>query len=319
MPENKQSIFRVGFLLIDEFALMSFSSAIEPLRAANTLLEKDFYKIDFFSIDDIAATSSIGVQVEATEKLTKTQEMDILFIVASADFEQLKKPEIYKLLRNLSKQGVVLGGVSGGPVTLALAGVMENRRLTAHWEYTTALRELKPNLLIENSLYVIDRDRYTCAGGVAPVDMMNAILTKHHGANFAQKVSDWFIHTEVRPSAGPQRSSLAARYPTATQPMILAIEAMQNHIADPLDLDQLARLSEISPRQLNRLFKDKLGQTTMDFYRKLRLQTANKLLKQSPMKIIEIAQATGFISAAHFSASFKKVFAKSPSQIRQEV
>ncbi len=318
MTERNKQLFRIGFLLIDEFALMSFSSAIEPLRAANALLKYEFYKIDYFSINDISAKSSIDIQVNATAKLEGSDKMDILFVVGGDEFNTLKKPEIYKHLRKLSKQGVTLGGVSGGAVTLALAGVMQNRRLTAHWEYTTALRELMPELLIENSLYVIDRDRYTCAGGVAPVDMMNAILTKHHGANFAQKVSDWFIHTEVRPSAGPQRSSLAERYPMATQPVILAIEAMQNHIADPLDLEQLARLSEISPRQLNRLFSDKMGQKTMDFYRNLRLQTAKKLLKQSPMKIIEIAQATGFISAAHFSASFQKVFAKTPSQIRQQ-
>lgn len=323
MLENNNQIFRIGFLLIDEFALMSLSSAIEPLRAANTLLDQrdghQFYKIDFFSIDDIAAKSSIGIQVNATAKLDETDNMDMLFVVAGAEFEQLEHPKIYKLLRNLSNQGVVLGGVSGGPVTLALAGVLENRRLTAHWEYTTALRELKPDLLIENSLYVIDRDRYTCAGGVAPVDMMNAILTKHHGANFAQKVSDWFIHTEVRPSAGPQRSSLAERYPTATQPVILAIEAMQNHIADPLDLEQLARLSEISSRQLNRLFSDKLGKKTMEFYKQLRLQTAKKLLKQSPLKILEIAQATGFISAAHFSSAFNKQYAQTPSSLRKRV
>ncbi|MEB8433409.1 GlxA family transcriptional regulator [Cocleimonas sp. KMM 6892] len=322
MPKNNKQLFRVGFLLIDDFALMAFSSAIEPLRAANTLLkrakEQAFYKIDLFSIDDVSTKSSMGIQVNATAKLEDAENVDILFVVGGGEFNVLKKPEIYKLLRKLSNQGMILGGVSGGPVTLALAGVMNNRRMTAHWEYTTALQELMPDILLENSLYVIDRDRYTCAGGVAPVDMMNAILTKHHGATFAQEVSDWFIHTEVRPSAGPQRSSLAERYPSATQPVILAIEAMQNHIADPLDLEQLARLSEISPRQLNRLFKDKLGHKTMEFYKQLRLQIANNLLKQSPMKIIEIAQATGFVSAAHFSASFSKLFGETPSELRKK-
>lgn len=320
MADNKTNLFKVGFLLIDKFAMMSFSSAIEPFRAANTLLDhpekQEFYKIEFFSLDDISSLSSVGIEVKATSTLEESNKMDILFVVAGDEFNNLKTPAVYKLLRKLNKQGVALGGVSGGSVTLAFAGVMNNRRMTAHWEYTTALQELMPELLIENALYVIDRDRYTCAGGVAPVDMMNAILTKHHGASFAQKVSDWFIHTEVRPSAGPQRSSLSERYPKATQPVILAIEAMQNHIADPLDLEQLARISEISPRQLNRLFKDKLGQKTMEFYKKLRLQTANKLLKQSSMKIIEIAQATGFVSAAHFSASYQKMYDQTPSQTR---
>lgn len=318
MIDNAQRLFRVGFLPIDGFALMAFSSAVEPLRAANTLLDEPFYQIDYFAVDDIASMSSSGVSVDATAVLEDAVNLDMFFIVGGGEFSALQNTKAYEQVRKLAKLGVVLGGVSGGPVTLALAGVMHNRRLTAHWEYATVLQELMPQLIIEHSLFVIDRDRYTCAGGVAPVDMMNAILTKHLGAGFAQSVSDWFIHTEIRPSAGPQRSSLAERYPAATKPVILAIEAMQNHIADPLDLQQLARLSEVSPRQLNRLFSARLGQKTMHFYRNLRLQTAEKLLQQSSMKIIDVAQATGFVSSAHFSASFQKLYAKSPSQSRCE-
>ena len=40
----------IGFLLIDGFALMSYSSVIEPLRAANLLSEKKLYKIINFSL-----------------------------------------------------------------------------------------------------------------------------------------------------------------------------------------------------------------------------------------------------------------------------
>jgi len=199
---------------------------------------------------------------------------------------------------------------------LARAGVLKNRRFTVHWEHASEMAELFPELVIERTLYIKDRDRYTCAGGVAPLDMMNALITEHHGNQFAQKVSDWFIHTEIRPSASPQRSGLAERYPSATHAMILAIEAMRNHIADPLDLEQLAKLSEVSVRQLNRLFKDKMNVGTMDFYRQLRLKTSKKLLKQSSMKIIDVAQATGFVSAAHFSSSFHKQFGQTPSSLR---
>ena len=38
--------------------------------------------------------------------------------------------------------------------------------------------------------YVIDRDRVTCAGGTAPMDLMHALITQHHGAPFARLVSD---------------------------------------------------------------------------------------------------------------------------------
>ena len=73
---------------------------------------------------------------------------------------------------------------------MAKAGVLENRRFTVHWEHAAEMAELFPELVIERTLYVKDRYRYTCAGGVAPLDTMNVIITEHHGNEFAQRVSD---------------------------------------------------------------------------------------------------------------------------------
>ena len=316
--KKSDSVFNIGFLLIDGFALMSFSAVVEPLRAANLIAKNKLYDIDYYSIDKEFSTSSSNAIIETTKSFNDMGHLDLLFVVAGLGSTSFKIPKVLKSLRQLANQGVMLGGVSGGPVILARAGVLKNRRFTVHWEHASEMAELFPELVIERTLYIKDRDRYTCAGGVAPLDMMNAIITEHHGNNFAQKVSDWFIHTEIRPSASPQRSGLSERYPNATDTMVLSIEAMRNHIADPLDLDQLAKISEVSVRQLNRLFKDKLGLGTMEFYRQQRLQTAEKLIKQSSMKIIDIANATGFVSAAHFSSVFNKQFGTTPSALRKK-
>jgi len=91
---------------------------------------------------------------------------------------------------------------------------------------------------------------------------------------------------------------------------------MTNHIADTLDLEQLASLVNVSPRQLNRLFRDKLGKTTMGFYRDLRLDKARSLLTQSSLSTTEIALITGFSSSAHFSQSFRQKFSATPSSLR---
>ena len=188
--------------------------------------------------------------------------------------------------------------------------------MTVHWEHAGLLAEIAPNVQIERTLYVIDRDRITCAGGIAPLDLMNALITEHYGAKFAQQVSDWYMHTEVRPSGGPQRAGITERFGTTSQAVVLAIEAMENHIVDPLTLSQLALLTGISPRQLNRLFRLKLRQSTMDFYRNLRLEKARGLLMRSPLPINQIAQATGFSSPAHFSNCFRVRYGRSPISLR---
>jgi len=196
--------------------------------------------------------------------------------------------------------------------------LMRGYRMTLHWEHAQALSEVSPDLLIERSLYVIDRNRLTCAGGTAPLDMMHALITKHHGAEFARQVSDWFLHTTIRLSSEPQRAGLAERYRTHNQAILAVIETMENHIADPLELQQLAAVVGLGARQLNRLFKQKLGTSTIAFYRKLRLDISENLLLQSQLSITEIAIAAGFVSTAHFSSIFKSHYGVSPSVLRTQ-
>lgn len=318
--------YRIGLLLIDGFALMSYAAAVEPLRAANLLAGEMLYEICHIGCGSAVCTSEVcasgvctssgGAKVPATGQVGRGHDFDLVLVVAGGDPIAFRDPPTFQWLRLLSRKGVKLGGVSGGPAVLALAGLMEGRRMTVHWEHAAALSELAPGLMLERTLYVIDRDRISCAGGTAPLDLMHALITEQHGAAFARRVSDWFLHTEVRQSAGPQRAGLSQRYGTTSLAVLLAIEAMENHIADPLALDQLARLSGVSPRHLNRLFREKLGSSTMEFYRRLRLEKARSLLQQLPMSITEIALATGFSNPGHFAICFRENFGFTPSSAR---
>lgn len=308
--------YRVGFLLIDGFALMSYAAAAEPLRAANLLAGRTVYDVRHVAAAADRATSSGGATIGASATLGHEFDFDLVLVVAGGNPAAFRDERTFNWLRGLARRGVRLGGVSGGSVILARAGLMEGRRMTVHWEHAPALAEISPTLMLERTLYVIDRDRSTCAGGTAPIDMMHALIAEQHGPAFARQVSDWFLHTEVRPSGGPQRAGLVERHRTTNGAVIQAIEVMENHIADPLNLTQLAQLSDVGPRQLNRLFRDKLGRSTMSFYRRLRLDKAANLLDQSTLSLTEIALATGFANSAHFSKTFRDVFGHPPSARR---
>ncbi len=243
--------FRVGLLLIDGFALMSYASVVEPLRAANLLARRPLYELRHIPGVGETATSSVGARVPGQGRVGEPPAFDLLLVLAGGDPAAFHEPRIFAWLRRAGRLGVPLGGVSGGPVILARAGLMERRRMTVHWDHAPALAEISPSLMIERSLYVIDRDRVTCAGGTAPMDLMHALIARHHGTLFARQVSDWFLHTDIRPSGGPQRAGLVERHGTTNPALLDAIEAMETHIADPLDLGQLARVAgvESAPAQ----------------------------------------------------------------------
>ncbi|MFQ5621778.1 MAG: GlxA family transcriptional regulator [Paracoccaceae bacterium] len=308
--------FRVGILLIDGFALMSYASVAEPLRAANLLAGQELYDVRNIAARGARAVSSGGAVVEATAEIGGDGEYDLVLVLAGGDPSSFTGERVFNWLRRLARMGVALGGVSGGPVVLAKAGLLRGRRMTVHWEHAAALLETVPGLRLERSLYVIDGKRITCAGGVAPMDLMHAIIETHHGPAFARQVSDWFLHTDIRPAAGQQRAGLVERVGSNDRAILDTVEAMESHVADPLTLAQLARAAAVSPRQLNRAFREKLGRTTMKYYRDIRLEAARRLIRNSALPMTEIALATGFASSSHLSKSYRQRYGQPPSALR---
>jgi transcriptional regulator GlxA family with amidase domain len=294
---------------------MSYACVTEPFRAANLLSERRLYDVVTFGPKP-AATSSGGVSVASHYAIGDAIDLDLLLVIAGGDPFECRDRRMFSWIRRLAGLGFRIGGVSGGPVILAAAGLMKGRRMTVHWEHAPRLADLFPDLVIERRLFVIDRDRVTCGGGIAPLDMIHALISEQHGAGFAREVSDWFLHTDIRAASAPQTHGGNASSNTRSPRVDEAISAMESHIGDPLSLRQIALLVDVTPRHLNRLFRHSFHEGAMAHYRRLRLAIARRMLKGSHMDIAEIAAATGFAGAAHFSNAYLKVFGIRPSRDR---
>lgn len=306
----------IGFLLVPGFALMSYSSAIEPLRAANLFAGRTLYRWVHITHKDETVASSAGATVPCTASVGDDIDLDLLLVCAGGNPARFAHRPTFAWLRKLAQRGLRIGGVSGGPFILARAGIMGGYRMTIHWEHAPAFAEEFPDLLLTRARYVIDRNRVTCAGGVAPLDLMHALIAEKHGPELAARTSDWFLHTDVHPGGGPQRASLSERYGIHRPELIAALELMQNNVGEPLDRGEVARHVGLSTRQLDRLFARHLSKSFADHYRSIRLEAAGELLRHSALTITEIAIACGFANASHFSRLFKAEHGYSPSAER---
>lgn len=317
---NDNTPFNVGVVLLNGFATLSFAAAVEPFRAANLLAGETLYNVTFIGDGDFAESSGKAL-IRTDNQIGDTVSVDMLLVVAGSEVGD--KPlmsytdkTLTDWIKKQARHIPLLAGVSGGPAILAQAGLMSQRRMTIHWDHAEVLHAQHPELLLEHSLYVMDRNRLTCAGGTAALDMLHALISRHHGAPFARQVSDWFLHTEVRRSGDAQRAGLAERFNSHNKAVLTVIELMENHIGDPLDVSQLAKVAGLSSRQLNRLFSNHLNTSPITFYRELRLDKAANLLTQSSMSVSEIAITCGFFDNSHFSRCFNKQFGCSPSRMR---
>jgi transcriptional regulator GlxA family with amidase domain len=306
----------VGVLLVPGFALMSYACVVEPLRAANLISGRELYRVVPISRYQ-AVTASCGATVPCKARVSDAEKLDLMLVCAGGDPSTFNDRKTFAWLRRLAAAGTRIGGVSGGPFILAKAGIMDGIQMTIHWQHAPAVMEAHPNILLTRSLFLIDRNRLTCAGGTAPLDMMHALIAERHGAELARKVSDWFLHTEIRPAKGAQRASLVERYGVHDARLVAALEIMERHPGEPLRRSETARRVGISTRQLDRLFAAKLKRSYQTHYRQIRLERSRELLHQSPATITEIAVACGFSSASHFVRVYKENFGATPSADRK--
>jgi transcriptional regulator GlxA family with amidase domain len=307
---------RLEFLLIDDFALLSYASVAEAFRAANILSGRRLYSWRHRSVTGEPAQASNGLALMVDGLLGASEPTDFLFVFAGGNPAEFRHRRTLQRLRDAAARGAAIVGVSGGAYLLARAGLLDGYRCTIHWEHEPAFREAFPNLALERSLFVIDRARLTCAGGTAGLDLAVEIIRRAHGASLAMRVGVWFIQSQAREGGGEQRAAIGQRYRTSSPNLLAALRAMESSIGDPLRRAQLAKIAGVSLRQLERLFSSQLHRTIGQQYVELRLDAAQRLLRETELSRTEVAIACGFANVSHFSRAFRIRFGEPPSRYR---
>jgi transcriptional regulator GlxA family with amidase domain len=307
---------RFGFLLLDDFALMSFASALEPLRAANVLSGKRLYEWFLVSTGGKAIVASNGLSVTADHSIAGRNRYDTVLVCAGGNPSLFDDARAFAWLRRQARSGCEIGGVSGGPFILAKAGLLHGVQCTIHWEHARAFAEAFPDLDLTQALFEIDGGRLTCGGGVAALDMMHAIIRRDHGQSLAGRVSDWYLQTAVRMGDSSQRISLRERVGTGNRSLVVAIAAMERQIGSPASRQDIAKAAGVSIRHLERLFAEHLDVTIHQHYVALRLAQARSLLRQSTLTVAQVGAECGFPDASHFAKVYRKKFGSPPSEDR---
>jgi len=312
----ENEVHTYGFFLVPDFALLPFASAVEALRAANRLSGRRLYDWRLISADGRPVASSSGVEAKAEASIATAGRLTDLIVVAGSGSEGYRDREVFAWLRGLGRTGCRLGAVSLGSYVLARCGLLDGYRCTVHWENLTSFREEFPHLDVTAEVYEIDRSRFTCSGGTAALDLLLSLIGKEQGRELAVQVADNFIHERIRDQRDQQRMALRARLGVTHPKLLDAIALMEAHQESVLSRGELAARVGFSPRQLERLFHSHIGRTPTRFYLEMRLERARRLLLQTSMPILDVAIACGFVSASHFTKSYREFFGHTPSEER---
>jgi transcriptional regulator GlxA family with amidase domain len=304
-------------MLIEGFPMMAYASVIEPFRAANVLSGADLYRWTHVGELGQAVRASNGIQILPDASVSPVLRFDTLFVCAGGNPLSRISPKLIEWLQRQAAHGARIGGISAGPFILARAGLLDGYSSTVHWEHSAAFIEAFPRVNVQAGLFLVDRNRLSCAGGTAGLDLSLSLIEAEHGPELARDISEWYIRTQLRDASASQRGSLRDRYKTSNGKVLAALDRMEGEIESPLSLAELSDGLGISSRQLERLFKEHLGTSVGRQYRAIRLDHARTLLRETGLPVSEVALASGFAGASHFSRVFSTAFGYGPSAYRR--
>ena len=307
---------RFVFLLLDRFTMLSFASAIEPLRIANRVIGAPAYSWVLAGEGDGVVSCSNGASFALDFGLGEVERDDTILVCGGIDVQKATTKGILAWLRREARRGIAIGGLCTGAYALAKAGLLDGKRATIHWENQDGFLEEFEKVRLTKSIFVIDGNRMSTAGGTASLDMMLKVIAADLGEDVANTVADQLIYSTIRTDQDTQRLSIPTRIGVRHPKLSQVIQMMEAAIEEPISPADLADDVGMSTRQLERLFRRYLNRSPKRYYMELRLSKARNLLMQTDMSVINVALACGFASPSHFSKCYRAHYSTTPYRER---
>ncbi|MFT6532509.1 MAG: transcriptional regulator GlxA family with amidase domain [Limimaricola cinnabarinus] len=307
---------RFVFVLLPNFTMLCFACAVEALRIANRMAGREIYSWTLAGDGGETAICSNGTVFKLDMDLDELTRDDTVMLCGGLDVQSASTKRVLNWIRREARRGAVMAGLCTAGYTLAKAGLLDGKKATIHWENQDSFAEEFEEVTLTRSVFVVDGNRITTAGGTASIDLMLKLIADDHGEDLANAVADQLIYSSIRTDQDTQRLSTPTRMGVRHPKLAQVIKAMEKAIEEPISPAILAERTGMSTRQLERLFRRYLNRSPKRYYMELRLSRARNLLMQTDMSVINVALACGFASPSHFSKCYRAHYQTTPYRER---
>jgi transcriptional regulator GlxA family with amidase domain len=307
-----------AFILTHEFTLTPLSLFVDTLRLAGDEADRSrriAFDWQIIGTRGLPVRSSCGIDVLPTAEPANLDSFDYIVVVGGLlhNAKALTDGQIH-LLKQAAAAGKPIVGLCTASFVLAQHGFLDGHQACVSWLHLEEFQATHPGVDARaDKLFLIDRGRITCAGGVGAADLAAALVAGALDEVAANKAADILLLDRVRTHRDLQpNKNLFGK--VANRTVRQALLAMQNHCVEPLPVHEIATKANCSPRQLERLFLAHLSITPRHAYMAIRIERAKALIVKNQLSLAEIAYQTGFMNPSHFAKAFKKHAGMQPSR-----
>jgi transcriptional regulator GlxA family with amidase domain len=313
---ERHRVLVVGY---DDAELLDIACVTTTLDAVRVIDPGRGYDLTLATPGGRAITCSSGLVLNAQAALERVRgPIGTLVVSGGLGHSAAAREERFVgHVRRLARESERVASLCTGASVLAAAGLLDGRRATTHWHFARQLAEEYERVTVDpRPIWIRDGNVYTAAGVTSALDLSLSFIEADFGADMARWVSRAMVTYLHRPGNQAQMSLFTAA-PAADHGLVRKVT---DHVAEQLGGDlstaALARLAQVSPRHLTRLFRAELGRTPGRYVRDARLAAAAQLLATSDLPVSRVAARCGFASAEALRQAFAREYGIAPSQYR---
>ncbi|WP_241963358.1 GlxA family transcriptional regulator [Paracoccus suum] len=307
----------VTVLVLPEASLMSLAATVDPMRAANRITGGTPYRWRVVSMDGQPVATSGGLMVQVDAAFQPAQDCDLLLVVAAFNAARHATAPTLAAVRQGARRARMVGGVESGSWVLALAGLLDGRAATTHWEDLEDFAARFPQIKVLPDRWVVDGSVVTTGAAAPALDFMLALIRARQGIGAAMNVASLYVYDEVRLPTDAQPLVSLGRIDCLDRRVARAIRLMEEHVDTPRTVGAIATEIGCSSRTLELLFREAVKTSPADYYASLRLQVARRMIVDTDLSMVEIAIRTGFSSISALSRAYRRRFGHPPTAARR--
>ncbi len=307
---------RVVALAYDALGMFEFGIVVELFGLRRTGLGVPWYHFEVCAVERGPIRSTGGIRVEARCGLRALKEAGTI-VIPGWRLDALPPPALIRALCKAHAEGGRLVSICSGVFVLAATGLLDGKRVTAHWRHADRLIERYPNLRVERDvLYVDDGSILTSAGSTAGIDLGLHIIRLDYGAEIANEIARRMVMPPHRDGGQAQYARDSGR--SALEGGLAPVLAWaQENLARPISVEDFARNAGMSARSFARRFREQTGTTPHRWLTHQRLFSAQRRLESTEENIDQVAEAVGMETAATLRQHFSRALGTTPTAYRR--
>ena len=240
----------VAIVAVEGFSPFHYS--VPCMLFGDTVSETKRFNLQICAEQPGLLSARDGFALYASGDFTAMEQADIVVVPYWGEVNQRPPQALIASLIRARDNGAEIVGLCLGAFVLGYAGLLDGKRAATHWEFEQDFQRLFPQVQLDiNALYVDDQKVITSAGTAAALDCCLYIIRQRFGSLAANQIARRMIVPPHR--EGGQAQFIAQPVPRNTRDARIncLLDYLQQHIAEPHNLDSLAEVVAMS-RQIGR-------------------------------------------------------------------